>query len=183
MSFGMRVLVIVMSAAIVLGGALAVRWMGSTGGKTVTAVEALQGLKVNLMRCEVSAIRTEAVIKVHLQLRNDGTLPLRFGPGSFWLVDVEGFPYLDVHAAEKPDEAPLKLAPSQTGPEMELKFFLPPSQLARSLLLLVGEAPAGKVAGSPPPKQGIRVMIKENGAPKGPFVDGDWKTYVGTRWR
>ncbi|MCX6910756.1 MAG: hypothetical protein NTY01_22315 [Verrucomicrobia bacterium] len=183
MSPRFRMLVIVMSAAALLGVALAVHWMATPRGQAPTQPAALDGLKVNLMRCEVGAQETTAVVKVHLRARNDGSAPVRLGPGSFWLLDADEVPHLDRYAAEKPDAPPLKLELGQTGPEMELKFQLPPNLLARSLVLLIGEAPTGKVAGSPPPKKGIYVPVKEDGAPKGPFNEGDWKTFVGTRWR
>jgi len=183
MSFRIRILIIVVSAAALLGGALTTRWMAVSRGKVVSSAAVLAGLKVHLIRCELGAKETEAVINIHLRLRNDGTMPARLGPGSFWLLDAEGLPHLDRYAAEKPDAPPLKLEPGKTGPEMELKFFLPANLLARSLVLLIGETPTGKVAGSPPPKQVIRVPVKENGAPKGPFNEGDWKTFIGTRWR
>ncbi len=176
-------LIIVVSAVVLLGGSLALHWMVASRKKAAAQATVLEGLKVKLSRCEVGANGTEALVKVRLQLRNDGAASARFGPGSFWLLDADGLPHLDRYAVEKPDKPPLKLMPGQTGPEMELKFSLPPNLLARSLVLLIGEAPTGKVAGSPPPKRGIRVPVKENGAPKGPFNEGDWKTFVGTRWR
>lgn len=183
MSLRIRVLITTVSAALLFGVALAVYWRTIPRGSVATSAAVLEGLKVQVIRCELGARETEAVIKVHLRLRNDGTAPARFGPGSFWLLDAEGLPHLDHYAAEKPDAPPLKLEPGQTGPDMELKFSLAPNLLARSLVLLIGEAPTGKVAGSPPPQQGIRVPVKEDGAPKGPFNEGDWKTFVGTRWR
>jgi hypothetical protein len=179
MSVQIRALIITAAAALLFGVVLMVSWTPPAPG----GAAALEGLKVQIIRCELGAQEMEAIIKVRLRLRNDGTMPLRIGPGSFWMLDAEGVPYLDRHAADHPDKAPLKLAPDQTGPEMELKFALAPTLLARSLVLLIGEAPAGKVAGSPPPSQGIRVPLKEDGAPKGPFVEGEWKTFVGTRWR
>ena len=183
MSPRFRILIIVLSAAALFGVALAVRWMAAPRGQAPTQPVALAGLKVNLVRCEVGAQGTAAVVKIHLRVRNDGSAPVRLGPGSFWLLDADELPHLDRHAAEKSDALPLELEPGQTGPDMEMKFSLAPNLLARSLVLLIGEAPTGKVAGSPPPKQGIRVPVKEDGAPKGPFNEGDWKTFVGTRWR
>lgn len=176
-------MIIAVSAALLFGMALAVYWKTIPRRVVATSAAALEGLKVQIIRCELGALETAAIIKVHLRLRNDGTTPTRIGPGSFWLLDAEGLPHLDRHAAEKPDEPPLKLAPGQAGPEMELKFALAPGLLAQSLVLLIGESPTGQVAGSPPPSQGIRVPLKENGAPKGPFIEGNWKTYIGTRWR
>lgn len=183
MSLRFRILVIVMSAAALLGVAVAVRWMAAPGRPAAAQPAALAGLKVNLVRCEVGAQETTAVVKVHLRVHNDGSAPVRLGPGSFWLLDADEVPHLDRYAAEKPDAPSLKLAPGQTGPEMELKFQLSPNLLARSLVLLIGETPAGEAAGSPPPKKGIYVPVKGDGAPKGPFNEGDWKTFVGTRWR
>lgn len=183
MSSRIRVLIIAISAALLFGVALAVYWKTIPRSNVATSATVLKGFKVQIIRCELGAHETEAVVKVYLRLRNDGTTPVRIGPGSFWLLDAEALPHLDRHAAENPDRPPLKLEPGQTGPETELKFILAPGLVARSLILLIGESPTGKVAGSPPPKQGIRVLLKENGAPKGPFVEGDWKTYIGTRWR
>lgn len=183
MSPWIRVLIIAVSAALLCGVALTVHWKTIPRGNVAASATVLKGLKVQIIRCELGARETEAVLKVYLRLRNDGTIPARIGPGSFWLLDAEGLPHLDRHAAAKSDKPPLKLEPGQTGPETELKFILAPSLLARSLILLIGESPTGKVAGSPPPAQGIRVLLKEKGAPKGPFVEGDWKTYLGTRWR
>jgi hypothetical protein len=183
MSFQFRLLIIVASAAAILGGALVMRQMAAPENPAAPPAAPLEGLKVNLIRCKVGAEESEAVVKVHLRLRNDGAKLARLGPGSFWMLDADGVPRLDRYAAEKPDKPPLELEQGQTGPEMELKFNLPPNLLARSLVLLIGEAPTGKVAGSPPPSQGIRVPLKEDGAPKGPFNEGDWKTFVGTRWR
>jgi hypothetical protein len=177
-----RVLIISVAAVLLFGAALVAYRQTIPHGNAATTA-ALEGLKVHLIRCELGAKESVAVIKVHLRLRNDGTAPVRIGPGSFWVLDAEGLPHLDGYAAEKPDAPPLKLAPGQEGPEMELKFSLVPNLLSRSLVLLVGESPAGKVAGSPPPSQGIRVPLKEDGAPKGPFVEGEWKSFVGTRWR
>lgn len=176
-------MIITMSAALLFCVALAAYWKTIPRGSVAPTAAVLEGLKVQIIRCELGARETEAVLKVHLRLRNDGTAPVRLGPGSFWLLDAEGLPHLDRYAAEKPDEPPSKLAPGRTGPEMELKFTLPPGLLSKSLVLLIGEAPTGKVAGSPPPSRGIRVPLKEDGAPKGPFVEGEWKTYTGTRWQ
>ena len=183
MSAQTRVLIITVAAALLFGVALAVYWKTIPRGSVTTSAATLEGMKVHVIRCELGAQDTGAVIKIRLRLRNDGTSIARIGPGSFWMLDAEGVPYLDRHAAEKPDAPPLKLAPGQTGPEVELKFTLAPNLLTRSLVLLIGEAPTGKVAGSPPPSQGIRVPLKEDGAPKGPFVEGEWRTFVGTRWR
>lgn len=183
MSFRIRILITAVVVTVLLGGALALRWMAAPRQPAATARVLSADLKVNLSRCEVGAEGTTAVVKVHVQLHNDGGAAARLGPGSFWLLDADGIPHLDRYAAEKPNAPPLTLKPGQTGPEMELKFILPPSLLARSLVLLIGEAPRGQVAGSPPPSQGIRVPVKEDGPPKGPFNEGEWKTFVGTRWR
>lgn len=182
MSVHIRVLTITVAVTLIFGAAVATYWRPPPR-PAVPAPAALEGLKVQLIRCDLGAHETEALIKVRLRLRNDGSLPARIGPGSFWLLDAEGMPYLDRHAAEKPDEPPLKLAPGQTGPEMELTFALAPHVLARPLMLLIGEAPSGKAAGSPPPRQGIRVPLKDAGAPKGPFVEGEWKTFTGSHWQ
>lgn len=181
MSFRNRILVTLVVVTVLLGGAVALRWMAAPCSQVSTRMLPVN-LKVKLPRCEVGADGTTAVVKVYVQLRNEGTKPSRLGPGSFWLVDADGIPHLDRHAAEKPYAPPLVLKPGQTGPETELKFFLPPPLLTRALVLLIGEAPTGQVAGSPPPAQGIRVPVKDNGAPKGPFVEGTWKTFVGTHW-
>lgn len=178
-----RVLIISVAAALIFGAALVAYRQTIPQGGLAASATAPEGLKVHLIRCELGAKESLALVKVRLRLRNDGTAPVRIGPGSFWMLDAEGLPHLDGYAAEKPDAPPLKLASGREGPEMELKFTLAPNLLSRSLVLLIGEAPAGKVVGSPPPSQGIRVPLKEDGAPKGPFVEGEWKTFVGTRWR
>lgn len=183
MSLRIRILIITISAALLFGVAMAVHWRAIPHGGVTDSAAALKGLKAQIIRCELGARETEAVLKVYVRLRNEGTVPVRIGPGSFWILDAESLPYLDRYAAENPDKPPLKLTPGETGPEMELKFILPSSSVVWSLMLLIGEPPTGKVAGSPPPSKGIRVLLKEKGAPKGPFVEGDWKTYVGTRWR
>ncbi len=183
MSFQIRILITAVVVTVLLGGALALRWMASPRLPAAPAPVMSTNLKVKLPRCEVGAEGTTAVVKVYVQVRNDGVAPSRLGPGSFWLLDADGVPHLDRYAAEKPYAPPLALKPGQTGPEMELKFVLPPNLLAHKLVLLIGEAPRGQVVGSPPPSQGIRVPVKEDGPPKGPFNEGEWKTFVGTRWR
>ena len=182
MSFRNRIVVTLVVAMVLLGGAVALRWMAVPRSQAAARMLP-ENFKVKLPRCEVGAEGTTAVVKVYVQLRNDGARPSRLGPGSFWLVDADGIPHLDRHAAEKPNTPPLVLKPGQTGPETELKFLLPPPLLARELVLLIGEAPTGQVAGSPPPAQGIHVPVKDNGAPKGPFVEDTWKTFVGTHWQ
>lgn len=167
---------------VLLGGAAALRWMAAPH-PPAARLALTEDLKVKLPRCEVGAEGTTAVVKVYVQLRNDGTVPARLGPGSFWLLDADGIPHLDRHAAEKPYAPPLILKPGQTGPETEMKFLLAPNLLTRSLVLLIGAAPTGRVVGSPAPSQGIRVPVKDGNPPKGPFIEGSWKMFVGTHWQ
>ena len=182
MEFRTRILISIVAVAVLLGGAVVLRWMASSHAPAAKS-SFPDDIKVKVAHCDVGADGTTAMVKVYVQLRNDGTGLVRLGPGSFWLVDADGTPHLDRHAAEKPYTAPLVLKPGQTGPEMELEFILSPCLLARSLVLLIGSAPAGQVIGSPPPNEGIRVPVKDASPPKGPFVEGSWKTFVGTHWR
>jgi hypothetical protein len=182
MSFRMRIGITVMVAAVALLVGVAFYWMALPRSAAAPERSLPEDIKVRLPYCEVGAKGTVAIIKVHVQLRNDSATPARLGPGSFWMIDTEGAPHLDRHAAEKPDAPPLILKHGQTSPEMELEFSLSPSLLARPLVLVIGAAPPGQAAGSPPPTEGIRVQLKDNGAPKGPFLEGEWKKFTGTHW-
>lgn len=144
---------------------------------------ALRGLDIAVLRSEVSARELAALVRVTVRVRNGGTTPVRLGPGSFWLMDCEGFPHLDRNAAENPDAPPLTLEPEGQSPEITMRFEMPASLLSGPLVLLAGPAPTGQVRGSKPSPASLRVPVKEKGAPQGPFVKGEWKTYTGTQWK
>ena len=191
MKISRRILVLLAAVAVVTAGALATQWF--IGRRAVKAADvkppiaapqgALRDLSVTVQRSEVSAAGLSVLVKVTIQTRNNGTTPVRLGPGSFWLMDNEGFPHLDRIAAEKPDAPPLTLEPGRQSPEITMRFEMPAMLLNGPLVLLVGPAPTGQVRGSKPSPESLRIPVKEAGAPRGPFLEGDWKTYTGTRWK
>ncbi|MBI5395564.1 MAG: hypothetical protein HZA91_09740 [Verrucomicrobia bacterium] len=186
-----RVWVLLAAVVVVAGGALMTQWfLGRRAVKVKDekpAIAAPQGalrdLSVTVLRGEVSAAGLSVLVKVTIQARNNGTTPVRLGPGSFWLMDGEGFPHLDRIAAEKPDAPPLTLEPDRQSQEITMRFEMPALLLSQPLALLVGPAPAGQVRGSKPSPESLNIPVKEAGAPRGPFIDGEWKTYKGTQWK
>jgi hypothetical protein len=186
-----KILVLAAMIAVVTAVALTTQWFvarraaapGDGSPAAAAPQGALHGLSVAVLRSEVSAKGLAAVCRVTIQVRNGGTAPVRLGPGSFWLMDREGFPHLDRIAAEKPDAPPLVLEPERQSQEITMRFEMAASMLNGALVLLVGPAPTGQVRGSKPSPESLMVPVKGDGVPEGPFVDGVWKTYTGTVWK
>ncbi len=186
-----RVGVLAAAVAVVVGGVLATQWFvqrRATVPKSQTAAiaapeGALKDVRVRVLRSELGAEGTAAILKVTIHAANDGKTPVRLGPGSFWLLDEKDFPHLDRNAAKQPDAPPLTLEPGRESPEITMQFNLPATSLSGPLVLLAGPAPTGQVVGSKPSPESLRVPVKEKGAPRGPFTDGSWRTFTGTHWR
>jgi hypothetical protein len=191
MKMSRRILVLLAAVAVVAAGGLTTQWFVGRRAAKVKAEKpavtvpqgVLRGLNVTVLRSEVSAKGLGAIVKVTIQVQNNGAPSVRLGPGSFWLMDREGFPHLDRIAAEKPDAPPLTLEPERQSPEITMRFEMAASMLNGSLVLLVGPAPTGQVRGSKPSPASLRVPVKGEGVPQGPFVEGEWKTYTGTQWK
>jgi hypothetical protein len=172
-----------MAAALVAGAFALQWWVEHRPPPPAPAPFLPHTLQVALLRSEVSAVKLSALVKVFIRARNDGNAPVHLGPGSFWLLDAGGVPYLDRYAAEQPYATKVTLEPGQEGKEIGLKFQMPPAALRGTLVLLVGPAPIGAVTESNPPPEPVRVLVKEDGAPKGQFYPDKWRTYTSTRWQ
>jgi len=140
-------------------------------------------LELVVVRSEVSATGTTALVRVRVRVRNTGPRPVRVGAGSFWLLDAGESPHFDVTQREQPQAEPVTLEPGQAGLEFAPKFMLSPYALLGSLTLLAGQAITDPEAPFRPPQDGVRVLVKERGKPHGPFIDAEWKTFTGTRWQ
>jgi len=186
-----RILVLAATIAAAAAVALTTQWFverraavpGNSPPAAAAPRGALHGLSVAVLRSEVSAKGMVAVCRVTIRVRNGGAAPVRLGPGSFWLMDREGFPHLDRIAAEHPDAPPLVLEPERQSGEITMRFEMAASMLSGPLVLLVGPAPTGQVRGSKPSPESLMVPVKGDGSPAGPFIDGEWKTYTGTVWK
>ena len=136
-----------------------------------------------VLRSEVSATGTSALVKIRVRVRNTGQTPVRMGPGSFWLLDAGESPYPDLTVKKRPGSEPLTLEAGQAGLEFAPTFMLSPYVLLGSLTLLGGPAITDPTSTFQPQPGSARVVVKEHGRPKGPFLDGVWKSFAGARWQ